>query len=310
MKEKTENLFNQLLDLLENFKRKIAEEDVRAKVLALLPAHHALLKLGKSLIPDGLKISARDRIIVYFLKYPRTVISGGELMLISGISEWARRVRELRVQFGWAIVSGLTANEMTEEGELPAGEFEGDRPGPDDYVLLYEKQDKEAAYRWNVANEIRKSRGGMKERILLFLRKNAGKPVTGEELRYVAKGSEWARRVRELRTEEGWPISTKTSGRPDLAVGVYLLEQDRQTPKHDRVIPDPVRREVLRRDGYKCRKCGWSQELWDRSDPRHLEIHHVERHADGGTSTSDNLITYCNVCHDDVHRLERSPEKA
>ena len=306
MKNTPENLFNQLLDLLENFKNRLEEEDVRTKVLALVPAHQALLKLGKSMIPDGLKISARDRIIAYFLRYPRTVIAGDEIMLISGISEWARRVRELRVQFGWAIVSGLAVNEMIEEGEFPIDELSGERFGLADYILLDDKQDMEAAFRWNVAIEIRKSRVGMKEKLILFLRKNAGKPVTGEELRYVAKGSEWARRIRELRTEEGWPISTKSSGRPDLAVGVYLLEQDRQTPKHDRVIPDPVRREVLRRDGYKCQKCGWNQDLWDRSDPRHLEIHHVERHADGGASTADNLITYCNVCHDDVHRLERT----
>jgi len=306
MKGKTEDLLKQLIDLLENFKKKLEEEDVRIKVLALLPAYHALLKLGKSIIPDGLKISARDRIIAYFLKYPQTVISGGEIMLVSGISEWARRVRELRVQFGWKIVSGITANEMMEEEEFPGQELKGERLGTDDYILLNGEQDKEAAYRWNVANEIRKSSGGMKDKILLFLRKNVGKKVTGEELRYVAKGSEWARRVRELRTEEGWPISTKTSGRPDLEVGVYILEKDRQTPKHDRVIPDPLRREVLRRDGYKCSKCGWNQKLWDRSDPRHLEIHHIKRHADGGASTAENLTTYCNICHDEVHRLEQT----
>jgi len=307
MKSPTEDLLKQLLDLLENFKRKLEEEDVRAKVLALLPAHDVFLELGKSVIPAGLKMSARDRLIAYFLKYPRTVISGGELMLVSGISEWARRVRELRVQFGWKIVSGVTANETAAEDELFAQELNGGRLGPDDYVLLDTEQDKEAAYRWNVANEIRKSRGGMKDKILLFLRKNVGKKVTGEELRYVAQGSEWARRVRELRTEEGWPVSTKTSGRPDLEVGVYVLERDRQTPKHDRRVPDPLRREVLRRDGYKCRKCGWNQKLWDRSDPRHLEIHHIVRHADGGISTLDNLITYCNVCHDELHALERTP---
>lgn len=187
---------------------------------------------------------------------------------------------------------------------MEAADLGAERLGPDDYVLLDAEQDKEAALRWNVANDIRKSRASMKDRILEYLRKNVGQAVTGEELRYVAKGSEWARRVRELRTEAGWPISTKYSGRPDLGTGEYILEQDRQTPKHDRVIPDPLRGEVLRRDGYKCRKCGWNQKLWDRSDPRHLELHHVRRHADGGETTAENLITYCNVCHDDVHRLD------
>ncbi|MEX2578619.1 MAG: hypothetical protein WD342_06140 [Verrucomicrobiales bacterium] len=78
-----------------------------------------------------------------------------------------------------------------------------------------------------------------------LLVENVGKSVTGEELSYVANSTEWARRTRELRTEEGFPISTKMSGNPSLPVGVYVLEQDRQTPKHDRHIPEPVRRQAI-----------------------------------------------------------------
>ena len=85
-------------------------------------------------------------------------------------------------------------------------------------------------------------------------------------------------------------------------MGVYVLEADRQAPEHDRQIPDPVRREVLRRDGYACTLCGWTHELWNPSDPRHLEAHHVEHHVDGGANTADNLVTLCTVCHDEVHR--------
>ncbi len=60
--------------------------------------------------------------------------------------------------------------------------------------------------------------------------------------------------------------------------------------------------EVLRRDGYKCTKCNWSHEEWNRSDPRHLELHHVKPHVKGGENTEANLTTLCTVCHDDVHR--------
>ena len=108
--------------------------------------------------------------------------------------------------------------------------------------------------------------------------------------------------MRELRTEEGWPISTKQTGNPTLPVGVYVLEEDRQTPAHDRRIPDPVRREALRRDNYTCQNCGWSPHIWNRSDPRFLELHHKQHHAAGGTNELDNLVTLCNVCHDDLHR--------
>ena len=95
---------------------------------------------------------------------------------------------------------------------------------------------------------------------------------------------------------------TRNSGRPDLNVGVYLLEADRQSPEHDRQIKDIIKSDVLRRDEYKCTKCNWSHEEWNRSDPRHLELHHVKPHAEGGENTKDNLITLCTVCHDDVHR--------
>ena len=294
-----------MVDLIAEFEQRLSNDDIRPTVLALIPVWKQLQDVGKTLIPDGLKISARDRILAYFLRYPGVVISGDELMIVSGISEWARRVRELRVQFGWAIISGVTVSEAEND---ESGSDDADKPdmGPDDYMLLSVEQDVEAAYRWNVANEVRKRGGSMKDKILAFLRENVGKPITGEELRYVAEGSEWARRIRELRTEEGWPIATRTSGRPDLPIGTYLLERDVQTRSHDRRIPDSVRGEVLRRDQYACVKCGWSHELWNPADPRFLELHHIVHHADGGINTSDNLITLCNICHDDSHRLEEN----
>src|SRR5690606_15138753 len=102
--------------------------------------------------------------------------------------------------------------------------------------------DTDAARRWHVANRIRKLNVGVRERVLAYLRENVGHPVFGEELAYVAKqAGDWPRRTRELRTEFGWPVATKTSGRPDLSIGVYVLEEDRQAPEHDRHIPDAVR---------------------------------------------------------------------
>jgi hypothetical protein len=79
------------------------------------------------------------------------------------------------------------------------------------------------------------------------LRGGAPKKARGKtgENGYVAnEKTEWARRVRELRTELGWPVVTKVTGRPDLSVGVYMLEQDRQSQVHDRKIPDPVRKDI------------------------------------------------------------------
>lgn len=289
-------------ELIRNFETELRTGELRPKVLALVPIFRGLRDLGKALIPSKYASAARDRILYYFRKYPRIIIDGDELLVVSGIQEYARRVRELRVQFGWAIASGVTIKEMRddEDEEVP-NELKAMRSS--DYVLLNETQDRDAAHRWNVANTIRKEHGSVRDKILKFLRANVGKGVTNEELRYVAGDkTEWARRVRELRTEFGWPIATKSTGRPDLSVGVYVLQADRQSPEHDRRIPDDIRREVLRRDGYRCQECNWSHDEWNPSDPRHLELHHIKHHAKGGANVKENLKSLCTVCHDKLHR--------
>ncbi len=296
-----ETLRREFARLIENFEAELRSGELRTKVLALIPIFHGLRELGKALLPAECASAARDRILYYLCKYPRTVINGDELLVVSGIQEYARRVRELRVQLGWAIASGVSIKDMV---EADAEEVPDDLKGmkTSDYVLLNTEQDREAAHRWNVANTIRKQHGSVREKILEFLRANVGRSVTGEELRYVANDkTEWARRVRELRTELGWPVATKSTGRPDLPVGAYVLQGDRQSPEHDRLIPDDVRGEVLRRDGYECKRCSWSHKEWNPSNPRHLELHHIEHHAKGGRNIKENLKTLCNVCHDKAH---------
>ncbi|MBX7184804.1 MAG: HNH endonuclease [Vicinamibacteria bacterium] len=281
---------------------------MRPRVLQLIPIHRALRRLGVSYFPDASDGAARDRILQYFQRYPQTVINGKELMIVAGIQEWARRLRELRVEFGWKIMSGKMLAELSAEsakaGEPEPPPFPGVKPT--DYVLVDKVQDKETATRWREANSIRKRKDlAVADRILALLKLNVGKQVTGEELRNVAGPREWTRRVRELRTDYGWPISTKPTGRPDLPIGVYVLESLNQAPEHDRKIPDPVRRKVLLRDGHKCSRCGWSHGSWNASDPRNLEVHHVEHHAQGGSNLEENLLTLCNICHDEEHRLHR-----
>ncbi len=300
--DEPDELRRRLIGLLEEFEGELRTGDLRERVRALIPAYHLLRDLGSSLVPSGLATSARERILAYFIKYPMTALDGEELMVVSGIGEYARRVRELRVQFGWRIASGVTLKAMADEDEDALTELGLPQLQPDDYVLLDTQQDREAAHRWNIANTIRRSRASVRDKLLRYFRENIGSEITGEELRYVAGNkTEWARRTRELRTEHGWPIVTKTTGRPDLPVGVYVLEADQQLPEHDRHIPDAVRREVLRRDSYACQMCHWSHELWNPSDPRHLEAHHRLAHRDKGGNVPENLETLCNVCHDRVH---------
>lgn len=303
-----EILRSELVQLLTDFENKLKEDGLRDQVLALMPANHLLRDLGSSLVDLEGVDSARDRILAYFQKYPLTLLHGDELMVVAGISEYARRIRELRVEFGWAILSGSTLRQV--DVDLTPQQMEAAKT--DTYYLASTVQDRDSALRWNIANTIRKDASSVKDKILRYLRENVGKKVTGEELIYLANGkSEWARRIRELRTEEGWPVMTRASGRPDLDVGVYMLEEDRQAEVHDRKIPDPVRIAVLERDSFSCKCCGWSIANRNHADRIRnlLELHHINHHVDGGKNTADNLITLCNVCHDDVHRGRRTPQE-
>jgi HNH endonuclease len=314
--EDPETLRQSLVELLTNFAVELKKTDLRAKVVALIPAFHMLRDLGSSLMPKTSGASALERIIAYLKTYPQTVIAGDEIMVVSGIGEWARRVRQLRVQFGWWIYSGVTFKQMAEDEQKDAANLKallGVDPmkiRPDQYVLMRVEQDLEAAHRWNTLNQIRKSKLSVMDKILEYFRKNVGKQITGEELKYLAKDkSEWARRSRELRTEQGWPVVTKSSGREDLPIGVYVLEEDRQTYEHDRAIPDAVRVAVLERDGFKCVECGWNRSMRSPDDPRKmLELHHKQHHKDKGANTVENLVTLCNVHHDEQHR--KTPRSA
>jgi hypothetical protein len=316
--EDTAEAVDRIKSLLDGFLARLDDTDLRDQVRSLIPVFESLRGLGKGLIPDGLSMSARDRILAYLQRYSLQVIEGDELLVVAGIGEWARRVRELRVQFGWFICSGVTFKEMADDEPQLAGELatilgsDPRRLRPDQYVLASLDQDREAAHRWHVLNTIRNRTGlGVRSKLLEYMRANVAKPVSIEELRYLAGDtSEWARRMRELRTEEGWPIYTRMQGRPDLPVGTYVLDEDKQAPEHDRRIPDDVRVEVLIRDNFACRVCGWTRDQLRPDDPRKfLELHHVTAHADKGENSAENLLTLCNVHHDQVHagRLNLEP---
>ncbi len=293
--------------LLSQFEDQLSNPELREQVRSLIPVIQAMKEIGSGLIPEA--SSARERILSYLRRYPMTLIDGDELMVVAGIGEWARRVRELRVQFGWWIYSGVTLAELAAEDTSATDEIASqlgtslDLIRPDQYVLLNAEQDRDSAYRWNLINGIRRQPGGVKAKVLKFLRSNVGKPVTLEELRYLAGDkNEWARRVRELRTEEGWPIFTRMQGRPDLPVGSYVLDEDKQAPEHDRHIPDDVRVSVLERDRFSCVVCHWSRDQIRHEDPRKfIELHHIQAHAEGGENSIHNLISLCNVHHDQVH---------
>jgi 5-methylcytosine-specific restriction endonuclease McrA len=54
-----------------------------------------------------------------------------------------------------------------------------------------------------------------------------------------------------------------------------------------------LRREILKRDHWRCQNCGSLQQL---------QIHHQELRSHSGSDVEDNLITLCKACHRRVHR--------
>ena len=52
-------------------------------------------------------------------------------------------------------------------------------------------------------------------------------------------------------------------------------------------------KQVLSRDGYKCRSC------FSRNS---LHVHHIIFRSQQGTDETSNLITLCSSCHDGVHK--------
>jgi hypothetical protein len=288
------DVVRELIASLRSIEASGLDGDLRAVILRLVPVHHAARDLGVSAASRfGIEgASAFERIRVYLLRNEGKPVSGDELQVVSGISEYARRLRELRVEHGYLIVSG--ASKSVDAGvDLRA----------DEYLLVSVHPDQDAARRWKIANRIRKMPGGASDRLLEFLRENVGLVVTTEELAYVAKDAKsFARRVRELRTEQGFMISTKFSGRPDLKVGQYVLETtDRRMQPHDRSVDAEVERAVYARDSSQCRACGWSRSDFSAQSPRYLELHHLMPHASGGANSVENLLVLCSKCHDEVH---------
>lgn len=267
--------------------------DLRQKVLHLVEILKATRKLNVATLKEsGIDSNnARERIRLYMVHFVGVPLDAIELEVVGSISNYGRRIRELRVQDGYQIVSGPKEDEDS-----------GIVLRRNQYLLIRPEPDLTAARRWHVANRIRREPGGGDERILHYLQENVGQIVTTEELAYVAKIKDYPRRIRELRTEQGFAIYTCFTGRPDLKPGEYVLENtERVAEPHDRHIKIETQREVFERDNNQCKNCGWNHSLWTTEDPRFLELHHREHHAKRGPNTAENLLVLCNRCHDEVH---------
>lgn len=236
--------------------------------------------------PASRGYGAKKQILDYLQSRVGESVHGEELAAVSGIQEWARRVRELRVEAGYEIA------------ELGAGTYRLERAEPNI----------ENAQQWQLANEIRNSSGSARQRIERFFQANVGRVITREQVDYVSGIAEGSRRVRELRDEYGWPIASHIDEEA-LRAGEYRLlsaePKDRRDPSQ-RLYPEGLRQRVFERDDYTCQVCGRNRErALAAGDTRfYLEVHHRVAVADelaglskGERNNIENLLTLCHADH-------------
>lgn len=142
---------------------------------------------------------------------------------------------------------------------------------------------------------------GSKQLILEFFLNNLGKVLESRQIQQASGGaSEWARRVRELRNEDGYQILTHKD-RIDLKPNQYLMENTKRIPAFARNISKETRAWVLERNGYTCQMCGLAA---GDSDPFHpsrtirLTMGHILDKSKGGDDSPQNLRAICSNCNE------------
>jgi hypothetical protein len=146
---------------------------------------------------------------------------------------------------------------------------------------------------------------GSRTKLREFFRDNVGKVLGSETLREVAGVSEWARRVRELRNEEGMNIVTHND-RSELKPGQYLLVDLKPVPAFERGISKETRAYVLDRNGFTCQMCGAAAgetHPFDKTRKTRLHIGHIIDKSMGGTDEPNNLRAICSVCNEGASNL-------
>jgi len=260
---------------------------VKAEAASLQHTRRELRQRLKELFDLKRTPSGMTACLLYLTLFLNERVQTRELEVVSGIPQYARRLRQLRVEEGFDIV--------TESGQGIGWT----------YKLTSAVPNASKAELWKKRNYLRRLPGSGEARILATFKAFIGTPVDISILTYVSKIQTARERVRDLRLHKGWRIFSHFTGRPDLEVTEYVMESEEQLPTHDREIPDNTYEETLLRDGSACVKCRWSpRERVQGSRKQFIEVHHKQLHSKSGTHEKKNLVTLCNMHHDEVHRLK------
>ncbi len=142
---------------------------------------------------------------------------------------------------------------------------------------------------------------GSKQLILEFFLRNIGVVLESKDIQKASGGAvEWARRVRELRNEDGYQILSHKD-RASLKPNHYLMETVDRVPAFARGISKETRAWVLERNGYTCQMCGVAA-----GDPDplggnrtvRLTMGHILDKSKGGDDTPQNLRAVCTNCNE------------
>jgi len=146
---------------------------------------------------------------------------------------------------------------------------------------------------------------GARRKLREFFYNNVGVVLDSETLRSVAGVSEWARRVRELRNEEGLNVLTHND-RSDLKPGQYILIDTKPIPHFERSISKETRAYVLDRNGFTCQMCGsvaGEPHPYDAGRKTRLHIGHIIDKSLGGTDDPANLRAICSICNEGASNI-------
>ena len=148
-------------------------------------------------------------------------------------------------------------------------------------------------------------RKGARAKLREYFIENVGRVLDAEELRAVAGISECARRIRELRNEEGMNIQTHND-RSELKPGQYILVSLSTLPSFERKISKELRAFVLDRNGFTCQMCGavaGEPHPYDKGRKTRLHIGHIIDKSEGGKDEPSNLRAICSVCNEGASNL-------
>lgn len=142
---------------------------------------------------------------------------------------------------------------------------------------------------------------GSKQLILDYFLQNIGQVLESKDIQKASGGAvEWARRVRELRNEDGYQILSHKD-RASLKPNQYLLETDKRVPAFARAISKETRAWVLERNGYTCQMCGVAAgdaDPFGGNRTVRLTMGHILDKSKGGDDSPNNLRAVCTNCNE------------